>query len=307
MKVTIIIPTYQGGHFLEECILSVLGQDYQDIELLIYDAASNDNSVDILQKYDDRIQYWVSEKDKGQSDAINKGYQRATGEVINWLCCDDRLLSGAISKVVNVFREHASLKLVSGTTQVIHKKNIDVDASLYKPIPSKIALMPCANPFPQPSTFIRRKDLEKRGFYVRDDLHYCMDFELWNYLLTPHKESEYFIIDDILSQAIISGDNKTSLEGKKILMEADLIYGEYHRPREKVPLSHAYMMTRMYLDAKYSQENCSQYYRKATYPLWRLISSLLNRIYGKDRVYLISHEWRVFYKKMLENGEFFFK
>ena len=89
-KITIITPSYNQGQFIEETILSVINQGYPNLEYIIMDGGSTDNTVEVIKKYSDHINYWVSEKDKGQSNAINKGLHRATGDIINWLNSDDQ-------------------------------------------------------------------------------------------------------------------------------------------------------------------------------------------------------------------------
>jgi glycosyltransferase involved in cell wall biosynthesis len=96
LKFTIITPSFQQGSFLEETINSVLNQNYSNKEYFVIDGGSNDGSVELLKKYSNGISYWVSEKDRGQSHAINKGLQRATGDIIIWINSDDLLCQGAL-------------------------------------------------------------------------------------------------------------------------------------------------------------------------------------------------------------------
>jgi glycosyltransferase involved in cell wall biosynthesis len=113
-KISIITPSYNQGHFIEETITSVLDQGYPNLEYIIMDGGSKDNTVEVIKKYEKHITYWVSERDKGQSDAINKGFARATGDVINWLNSDDYYAKGTLQKVGEVFT--AAYLAIGGNT-----------------------------------------------------------------------------------------------------------------------------------------------------------------------------------------------
>src|SRR5512134_3129993 len=101
-KVSVITPSFNQGQFLEASIRSVLGQDYPNLEYMIVDGGSKDNSVEIIQKYQDRMAWWVSEKDKGHAEALNKGFGRATGDILAWLNSDDIYFPHAVSEAVSV-------------------------------------------------------------------------------------------------------------------------------------------------------------------------------------------------------------
>jgi len=119
-KVTIITPSYNQARYLEATIRSVLEQDYPNLEYIIIDGGSNDGSVEIIQKYADKLAYWVSEKDRGQTDAINKGFARASGEILAWLNSDDTFQPGAVREAVDYLNTHPNSGMVYGDAMFIN-------------------------------------------------------------------------------------------------------------------------------------------------------------------------------------------
>src|SRR5690606_28750520 len=104
-KISIITPSYNQSNFLEETILSVINQNYPNLEFFVIDGGSTDHSVEIIKQYENKIDFWVSEKDNGQSHAINKGFKRATGTIITWLNSDDVLTPGILHKIAEKFSQ----------------------------------------------------------------------------------------------------------------------------------------------------------------------------------------------------------
>jgi glycosyltransferase involved in cell wall biosynthesis len=176
--VTIVTPSYNQARFLEETILSVLAQDYPNIEYLIIDGGSTDGSVEIIRKYGHRLAYWVSEPDQGQSHAINKGLQRANGEILAWLNSDDVCCPGAVRAVVDFFGSHPGVALVYGRADLI-----DFDGVVVHQIPWQDFDVPACigrhrYPIPQPAAFFRRETILQVGL-LDQRLHYCLDWDYW--------------------------------------------------------------------------------------------------------------------------------
>ncbi len=175
-KVTIVIPSYNQADFLEETIQSVLTQDYAGIECIIMDGGSTDGSADIIRKYTDRLAYWVSEPDGGQSVALNRGFARATGDILTWICSDDTLLPGAVSTIVRLFEQNPGAGLIYGDAW-----NTDHEGrrlGVRRGVPYSIQAMVIDNLVPQPASFFSRAAWEAFG-PLNESLHFAMDRELW--------------------------------------------------------------------------------------------------------------------------------
>ena len=174
--VTIVTPSYNQVDYLERTILSVLNQDYPNIEYIIIDGGSTDGSIDIIKKYEDKISYWNSEPDSGQSNAINKGFKKATGEFFNWLNSDDILMPSATTVAVQYLINNPKYGMVFGDRLVINN-NDQVLSCIELPSFSlffyKFDLI-----LPQETAFFR-KELWERVGGVDENLHYSMDPDLW--------------------------------------------------------------------------------------------------------------------------------
>ena len=177
-KISVVIPSYNQGQFLEETISSVINQQYPNLELFVVDGGSNDNTVDVIKKYEQHITWWVSEKDKGQSHAINKGFAKATGEIITWLCSDDLYTPGTLHKVADYFSNQGdNVGLVYGGITTF-KDGVDLRNNWgYKDKSLERYLAGMA--FSQPAAFYRKKYIDKVGGKLNEELHYGMDFDLF--------------------------------------------------------------------------------------------------------------------------------
>src|SRR5687768_9899033 len=124
-RISIITPSFNQGGFIEETILSVLSQEYPDLEYLVMDGGSSDATLNVLQKYSGKVT-WFSEPDQGQTDAINKGLRRATGSIVGYLNADDLLLPGALNKVAQTFTADPQTWWVSGKCQIVDEENNEI-------------------------------------------------------------------------------------------------------------------------------------------------------------------------------------
>jgi glycosyltransferase involved in cell wall biosynthesis len=178
-RVSVVTPSYNQGQFIEETMRSVLLQGYPNLEYIVVDGGSMDGSVEIIRKYEPWLAYWVSEPDQGQSDAINKGWRRATGEIVAWLNSDDIYLSGTVGAASTALMQSPEVAVVYGNYQ-----QIDGEGELIKvggasrEFDLRRLLWTLSSYIPQPSAFIRRSVLEDVGL-LDATLHYSMDYDLW--------------------------------------------------------------------------------------------------------------------------------
>jgi glycosyltransferase involved in cell wall biosynthesis len=176
-KITIAMPSYNQAPYLTEAIESILRQDYPNLEFIIIDGGSTDGSVDIIKSYESHLDYWVSEKDSGQSEAINKGLAKATGERFNWINSDDVLFPGALHRVAELHNRYPKVDMIVGG-----RARSSADGRIFKVSspPSRFAMAPrfwsmfiC-----QQAIFVRTERLRKIGG-LREDLPYVMDTDLY--------------------------------------------------------------------------------------------------------------------------------
>jgi glycosyltransferase involved in cell wall biosynthesis len=174
---SIVTPSFNQGQYLEETLLSVLEQDYPNIEYIVIDGASSDNSVAIIRKYADRLSYWCSEPDKGQTEAINKGFARAHGEILAWINSDDTYRPGAFREAVTYLLEHPEVGTVYSDLDFI-----DETGSVIGQFPAAQTDLPRLRRgyvhIPQPATFFRAA-LWRRVGPLDESFFFAMDYDLW--------------------------------------------------------------------------------------------------------------------------------
>ena len=178
IKISIVTPSYNQGAFLERTIKSVIDQKHPNIEYIIIDGGSTDNSVDIIKKYKDEVDYWVSENDSGQYDAIKKGFKKATGDVLCWINSDDILLPGSLNHISNIFENCPNIDVVYGNIYYIDKFDNIVKDMRNTPLVKSGYLYKAGFGFSQPEVFWRNSLYNKVGG-IDSSGQFAMDYDLF--------------------------------------------------------------------------------------------------------------------------------
>jgi glycosyltransferase involved in cell wall biosynthesis len=225
IPISIVTPNFNGAEHLEEAIRSVILQNYPRLEYYVIDGGSADNSVDIIRRYSPWLSGWLSETDEGQSDAINKGYSRVSGEVFNWLCSDDLLSKGALWQISRFLLRNPQVDVLAGRCLLRYESN-KLMKSVARTAVEDISSYSYLASVWQPSCYFRKKCV-LRSELVNNKLHYCMDRELWSYLNSVRARWEEIPV--VLSTYRFTGKNKSVTGGSEIIRELVDISGIYHR------------------------------------------------------------------------------
>lgn len=233
VRLSVITPSWNQGAFIERTIRSVLdGQ--MNVEYLVVDGASSDQTVDILKRYEDRLS-WISEPDRGQADAVNKGIARTHGELIGWLNSDDIYYPGAIVKAAQFLQTHPEIDVVYGNAY-----HIDPEDRIIEPYPTqqwdarklRESCFLC-----QPAVFFRRKVVEEHG-PLDASLRYCMDYEYWLRLADAGVKFAY--LPELLAGSRLHGQTKTLGQRRQAHEEInDMLYARYGRVPERWLLNYS--------------------------------------------------------------------
>lgn len=206
--VSIITPSFNQGRFIRATIESVLNQDYPQLEYIVMDGGSTDETVSILKEYSNRI-HWISEKDRGQTHAINKGLHSASGSIVAYLNSDDLYLPHSIRHVVDVFLKNPDVDFVYGDFHAIDQNGHLIDKVKTIPFDQDILLYD-ANFICQPASFYRRRLIDEIGFFD-ENLHYLMDYEF--FLRAAKRKIKFQMIPAYLSAIRYHNQCKTLQNG----------------------------------------------------------------------------------------------
>ena len=224
LKLTIVTPSFNQGRFLEETILSVLNQGYEPLEYIIIDGGSTDESVNIIKRYQDRLAYWVSEKDRGQVHALNKGLEKATGDVFAFINSDDVYFPGTFNAVMKHFAQYPESEWVCGDTVMFGEGH---ETKMIRAVVPKSAAhcLSWAYRAPQPGHFWKR-NLIGSGF--EEKWNYDFDHDMYVRLLLAGHKCDYIPLP--IAGYRLHEVSKTIAEGHKQIEEFDRI-AEFYEPR----------------------------------------------------------------------------
>lgn len=221
-KISIVTPSFNQGQYLEETILSVLNQRYPHVEYIIVDGGSTDASVEVIKHYEKHLAWWVSEKDRGQSHAINKGLERVTGDIVAYINSDDVFLPGAFDVVAKVFQENPQANWVCGSCILFGH----ADEACVKPA-SPVPGVPewlHFNRIPQQSSFWRCSLMDRVGLF-EEKFRYVFDYEYW--VRFVHAGEQCLPVDFPLAGFRLHGESKTVAEGSKFAAEEQTMREHY--------------------------------------------------------------------------------
>jgi glycosyltransferase involved in cell wall biosynthesis len=213
-KISVVTPSFNQAEYLAETLASIVNQRYPNLELIVMDGGSTDGSRDVIRSFEPHIAYWVSEKDRGQSHAINMGLAKATGDVLCWLNSDDVFLPGALNAVAYTFNSHSDWDWISGPCLKFGDRFHELVGYFEQPADAAEWMVHC--PISQPSTFWRRKLYEKHGD-LDESFNFALDFEYWIRFVTAGETLHF--IDRPLSAYRLHDVSKTVAHAEKFKAE----------------------------------------------------------------------------------------
>lgn len=220
-KFSIVVPVFHGVDRISEALRSLVEQDYPDLEIIVVDGESVDGTLQEIEKFREHISTLISESDNGQSDAINKGFRCATGDIVGWLCHDDTLTEGTLLQVGELFAKNPEINLITGSSRRIYD---DGFVQIMTPKAEVFERIGIQNGIEQPATFWRA-DLGREAGEINEDLHFAMDWDFWNRLVLAGAKG--LVVDKVFANYYFSVSNKTSSNPDGNLREGEWIVRRY--------------------------------------------------------------------------------
>jgi glycosyltransferase involved in cell wall biosynthesis len=253
-KISLVTPSLNQGRFIQETIQSVLSQNYPNLEYLVMDGGSSDNTLAVLKSYSNQLK-WISEKDSGQTNAINKGLRMASGDILAYLNADDLLLPGTLLKVAHLFMEHPEAMWIIGQCRIINEDNREIRRLItaYKNLWLRLShpsILLITDYISQPATFWRANVMNEMG-YLDESLHYVMDYEYWLRLYS--KYPPVFIPEYLAAFKIHLQSKTTSTGHKNVFIEEERAVIQRHTNSPSLMLLHN--LHRLLMTSTYSLIN----------------------------------------------------
>lgn len=223
--ISIVVPSFNQGRYIGETLSSLVNQDYPALELIVMDGGSKDESADVIRSYEKHIKYWVSEKDRGQTHAINKGLQHVTGELFNWINSDDVLEPGALHHLAGLMKEHPEKNLFIGKTRFFNSAGtIRNSVSIVFNRPEITLGYGQVN---QPAMFYRTQTLNE-FLPLNESLNMCMDLDLWMRYLVRYDDRSLLETDFCLAGFRFHDESKTMSTVNPFRKERDVLYAQLY-------------------------------------------------------------------------------
>lgn len=247
MKVSIVTPSFNQGQFIERTLQSVAGQTGAEIEHVVFDGGSTDNTVEVLKNFSPPVR-WVSKKDKGQTDAVNQGIRSTDGEIIGWLNSDDIYYPGTVARIVEYFDQHSEIDVVYGMADHIGLDDHAFESYPTEPWDFERLQETCF--ICQPALFFRRRVVEQHGL-LDEALNYCMDYEFW--LRLGKVGVRFGYLEEKLAGSRLYEDNKTLGARVKVHMEInDMFKKKFGKVPDRWLLNYAHALVESKTDREKS-------------------------------------------------------
>lgn len=224
-KISIVTPSFNQGKYLEETIISILSQDYPNLEYIIIDGGSTDNSLEIIKKYKNHLKYWISEPDKGQADAINKGLVHCTGDIFNWINSDDLLAPNALKVIASLYNENTT---IAGKVFNFYEDNPSLNDFTQNQNLEFDKFLKLESIYHQPGIWLNLQSIKQTKLNINSNYYFDFFFYLTHFKSKPALS----YTNEVLAHFRVHNQSKTSLIQSKSRLEMINFYRELYKLEE---------------------------------------------------------------------------